>query len=111
MLRAANAAEGDEMLAEAAGLFAARGADADLAAIAALLPKGTAQRRARMGWDALTATERAVLALLADGFPNAAIADQLGVSRRTVESHVSAAYRKLQLRTRVELARAVLERR
>ena len=43
-----------------------------------------------------------------DGLPNSAIAEQLFVSRRTVESHVSAAYRKLEVRSRVEVVRLVL---
>jgi DNA-binding NarL/FixJ family response regulator len=59
--------------------------------------------------DSLSRSERAVVALVAEGLTNTQIAEQLFLSRRTVESHVSAAYRKLNLSNRVELARVVLE--
>ena len=64
--------------------------------------------RPRFGWDALTATERRVVELIGEGLANRAIATDLFVSRRTVESHVSAAYRKLEVTSRVELARLAL---
>ena len=55
----------------------------------------------------LTARELDVLALLVEGLRNAAIADRLVVSPRTVDHHVSAILRKLQARTRGEaVARA-----
>jgi DNA-binding CsgD family transcriptional regulator/tetratricopeptide (TPR) repeat protein len=56
----------------------------------------------------LTARQAEVLQLLADGLPNAAIADVLFVSHRTVENHVSAILMKLDVSTReaaVESAR------
>ena len=56
---------------------------------------------------ALTKSERTVALLLAEGLTNAQIADRLFISRRTVESHVSATYRKLGVDNRVELARRV----
>ena len=56
---------------------------------------------------ALTKSERAVALLLAEGLTNAQIAERLFISRRTVESHVSATYRKLGVANRVELARRV----
>ena len=59
--------------------------------------------------ESLSRSERAVVALVADGLTNTQIAERLFLSRRTVESHVSAAYRKLNLSNRVELARVVLE--
>ncbi|HSL74567.1 MAG TPA: LuxR C-terminal-related transcriptional regulator [Ilumatobacteraceae bacterium] len=59
--------------------------------------------------EALTPSERAVVELVAQGLTNSQIAERLFVSRRTVESHVSASYRKLNLNNRVELARAVLD--
>jgi len=45
-----------------------------------------------------------VLALLAKGLRNAAIALQLVVSEKTVDRHVSAILRKLDVRTRGEAA-------
>jgi DNA-binding NarL/FixJ family response regulator len=52
-----------------------------------------------------------VLELLADCLSNVEIASRLYLSRRTVESHVSSAYRKLGLSTRVELTLSVLAQR
>jgi DNA-binding CsgD family transcriptional regulator len=54
----------------------------------------------------LTAREVEVLALLAAGLPNAAIAAKLVLSPRTVDHHVSAVLRKLGAGSRVEAARA-----
>lgn len=47
------------------------------------------------GLDSLSEREREVLLLAADGLDNAAIADQLVLSVRTVERHLSNAYLKL----------------
>lgn len=52
----------------------------------------------------LTERELEVLALLADGRRNAQIAERLVVSERTVDHHVSAILRKLDVRTRDEAA-------
>ena len=60
------------------------------------------------GLGRLSKSERAVVQLVGDGLTNTEIADHLVVSRRTVESHVSAAYRKLGVTNRVELARRAL---
>jgi DNA-binding NarL/FixJ family response regulator len=54
----------------------------------------------------VTARELEVLRLLADGLSNAAIAERLFVSPRTVEHHVSAILRKVQARTRGEAVAA-----
>jgi DNA-binding CsgD family transcriptional regulator len=54
----------------------------------------------------LTARELDVLRLLADGLSNAAIAERLFLSPRTVEHHVSAILRKVQARTRGEAVAA-----
>ena len=53
----------------------------------------------------VTAREAEVLALLGRRFTNVEIADELFISVRTVESHVSALLRKLQLSDRRSLAR------
>jgi DNA-binding CsgD family transcriptional regulator len=53
----------------------------------------------------LTETERRVASLVAEGLSNREVADRLFVSVRTVEGHLSGAYRKLGVRSRTELAR------
>ena len=49
--------------------------------------------------------------LIADGHTNREIAEQLYVSRRTVETHVAHAFQKLGVRSRTQLAVAVLSER
>jgi len=55
----------------------------------------------------LTRREREVAGLAARGFTDRAIADQLVVSIRTVETHLHNAYTKLGVTGRVELATAL----
>jgi DNA-binding CsgD family transcriptional regulator len=50
----------------------------------------------------MTARERAVLEQLADGHTIRQIGRRLGISPRTVETHVSNIYRKLNSRSRVQ---------
>ncbi|BDD80576.1 putative two-component system response regulator, LuxR family protein [Tsukamurella pulmonis] len=57
----------------------------------------------------LTARETEVLRLVAKGLSAKQIATRLHLSHRTVENHVQATLRKLQLGNRVELARYALE--
>ena len=52
----------------------------------------------------LTHRETEVLALLADGLTNGAIADRLYLSKKTVEHHVGRILAKLQVRSRAEAA-------
>jgi DNA-binding NarL/FixJ family response regulator len=61
--------------------------------------------------DQLTSREREVLQLIARGYTYKEIAGRLHLSPRTVESHVSAVLRKLQLSSRHELTRWAAERR
>jgi DNA-binding NarL/FixJ family response regulator len=61
--------------------------------------------------DLLTMREREVLRLIARGYMYKQVAAELDISARTVEAHVSAVLRKLQLSNRHELSRWAVERR
>ncbi len=54
-------------------------------------------RHERSALDRLTPREREVLALMAQGHSNSALAHQLSISERAVEKHVSAIFTKLDL--------------
>lgn len=55
--------------------------------------------------DRLTGREQEVMRLIARGYPYKEVASELFISVKTVESHVSAVLRKLQLSNRYELSR------
>ena len=61
--------------------------------------------------DQLTLREREVLRLIARGYLYKEIALELSISPKTVEAHVSAVLRKLQLSNRHELTRWAADRR
>jgi DNA-binding NarL/FixJ family response regulator len=61
--------------------------------------------------DQLTVREREVLRLIARGYAYKEIATELSISIKTVESHVSAVLRKLQLSNRHQLTKWATERR
>jgi DNA-binding CsgD family transcriptional regulator len=60
------------------------------------------------GLDALTTSERRVGQLAADGMTNKEIAQTLFVTIKTVEVHLSHAYRKLEISSRAQLQHALL---
>ncbi|HWI23134.1 MAG TPA: response regulator transcription factor [Baekduia sp.] len=62
------------------------------------------------GLEGLTPREREVLHHIARGYPYKQIGLRLGISARTVESHVGAVLRKLQLSTRHELSHWAMRR-
>jgi DNA-binding NarL/FixJ family response regulator len=57
----------------------------------------------------LTPTETRVIQFVAKGMANREIAETLGVSQRTIESHVSNMLGKTGLHNRTELARWAME--
>jgi DNA-binding NarL/FixJ family response regulator len=61
--------------------------------------------------DQLTQREREVMQLIARGYAYKEVAKALHISLKTVETHVSAVLRKLQLSSRHELTRWATERR
>lgn len=65
------------------------------------------RREALSGVEALTPSELRVTRLAADGLTNREVAQQLFVTPKTVEVHLSNAYRKLEIRSRRELAGAL----
>ena len=67
-----------------------------------------ARKRARGPLDVLTEREREVLALVAEGRSNGAIGEQLFLSRKTVDAHISQIFLKLDLRDSPQDHRRVL---
>ncbi|HEX8065242.1 MAG TPA: response regulator transcription factor [Thermoleophilaceae bacterium] len=63
------------------------------------------------GLDQLTPREREVLQHIARGYMYKEVAHRLGISAKTVEAHVAAVLRKLQLSSRHELSRWAMQRR
>jgi DNA-binding NarL/FixJ family response regulator len=61
--------------------------------------------------DLLTARERETLRFIARGYTYKEVASELHISVKTVETHVSAVLRKLQLSNRYELTRWASDRR
>jgi DNA-binding CsgD family transcriptional regulator len=73
-----------------------------------LVATGLRPRRAALeGASALTPRQREIIELAAAGKPNRAIAQQLFLSIKTVETHLAAGYRKLGVSARTDLSAAV----
>ncbi len=73
-----------------------------------LVLTGSRPRRAvRTGVDALTPSERRVAGMAARGMTNREIAQELFVTVRTVQVHLTATYRKLEISSREEIAAAL----
>jgi two-component system response regulator NreC len=64
----------------------------------------------RVGYDLLTAREREVLQLIAEGFSNLKIARELYISVKTVEAHRAHIMTKLHAKNRTDLIRYALRR-
>ncbi len=70
----------------------------------------TSDRAAKQAYGGLTAREREVAALIAQGNTNRAIAEQLVLSERTVEGHVTNILTKLGGTTRTQIATWAVEK-
>ena len=93
----------DDLL-EAIERVARGGTAIDPAVVAALV----ARRRQRDPLDELTAREREVLALMAEGRSNRAIASTLVIGDKTVETHVASIFSKLGLEAAADDHRRVI---
>ncbi|MDN5803714.1 MAG: LuxR C-terminal-related transcriptional regulator [Microlunatus sp.] len=67
--------------------------------------------RPRTGWESLTASEHAVIDLVAEGLSNPQIGQRMFISRRTVQTHLAHVFAKLDLSSRTLLAAEVIRRR
>jgi DNA-binding CsgD family transcriptional regulator len=102
------------LLAEALERFEDAGAEAWAGRVRAQLralgvhrgSRGSRHRPAG-GWESLTATERAVSLLVAEGLTNGAVARRLYVSPHTVNSHLRHVFAKLGVSNRVAVAGVV----
>ena len=77
----------------------------DVAAVGGIAPESPADP-----YHILTAREREVLSLAAEGRTNAEVGAKLGISHRTVEVHRANLMRKLGLRSQTDLVRDALRR-
>jgi DNA-binding CsgD family transcriptional regulator len=96
----------------AVDVYTALGAAADIARVQAEfrahgIRRGphAKHRRAQSGWDSLTATEIKIAAFVEEGLSNPEIAARLLLSRRTVATHVSHILKKLNVNSRIDIAR------
>jgi DNA-binding NarL/FixJ family response regulator len=93
-------------------IYASLGASADVARLRASFhahgirrgPRAK-HRQAQSGWDSLTPTETKIAAFVQEGLSNPEIAARLLLSRRTVATHVSHILKKLNVHSRIDIAR------
>lgn len=78
---------------------------------ARLIPPEPSRRAARASFDGLTAREREVAALIAQGHSNRKIAETLMLSERTVTTHISSIFAKLGFSARAQVAAWAAEKR
>jgi len=115
------AADGDQAgsishLDQAAGGYGQASATRDVARVRRRLRRLGVRRRhwapgggPGTGWDSLTETERAISALVSQGLSNQQVAQQMYLSVHTVAAHLRQIFRKLSIRSRVELTRLAIE--
>ncbi|KOG75730.1 transcriptional regulator [Streptomyces antibioticus] len=115
LLAAGRRAEAVAALTEARTVFSASGAHAAAARVQRDLRRaGAGGHRAAQGprpvqgWEALTASEKKVARLIAEGHTNRTAAEVLVVSPHTVNTHLTSAFRKLCVNSRVQLANLVM---
>src|SRR6185437_14450805 len=111
-LRIGDRDEGRSAFTQAADVYDSLGAAADVALLQAKfrahrIRRGphSKHRQARSGWDSLTPMEVKVAALVGGGMSNPEIAAKLFLSPRTVATHVSHILKKLDVNSRIDIAR------
>ncbi|MFE5026241.1 AAA family ATPase [Streptomyces sp. NPDC056656] len=108
-----NAVESKHVIGEALDLYSRFGAAWDIRRSEARLRqygirsgvRGSRPKRPAHGWDSLTPTERKVALLVAAGSSTSDIAQNMFLTRRTAQTHISHILTKLGIRSRVEIAR------
>jgi DNA-binding NarL/FixJ family response regulator len=105
LIRGGRRLQAAESLAETRGRLASMGAGLWEARAVEELERASPGRAA----GELTATEARVATLVARGLRNREIGQTLFMSVATVEAHLTRIYRKLEIRSRSELARLVTE--
>lgn len=75
------------------------------------MPPLTARQSARLTYDGLTEREREIAILIASGKSSREIAEQLILSKRTVDAHTANILTKLNFSSRVQIARWVVEKK
>jgi DNA-binding CsgD family transcriptional regulator len=115
------AGQGDQdtattLLSQAYALYEELGGDDDQARVrSSLRAAGTRLRhwtradRPAFGWDSLTDTERRVADLVAQGLSNRQVANRVFLSAHTVAFHLRHIFCKLDITSRVQLARIAAE--
>jgi DNA-binding CsgD family transcriptional regulator len=117
LARLGNAARAVHYMNEALDGYGQTEAAADMARIRRRLRRlgvrrrhwASAAQRPTAGWESLTETERTASELVAQGLNNRQVADRMYVSAHTIAFHLRQVFRKLNIGSRVELARIVLE--
>jgi DNA-binding CsgD family transcriptional regulator len=94
--------------------YAGHGATVDARRVGRLLRRhGVGRRlaaeRPENGWARLTGSELQVVRIIAAGATNRSAAEQLHLSPHTVSSHLRSAFAKLEINSRVQLARVFAE--
>jgi DNA-binding CsgD family transcriptional regulator len=114
LARAARPEESAALLGEALERYEQAGADAwsrrvrgQLRALGVSPGARGSRHRPADGWESLTATEREVSLLVAEGLTNGAVARRLYISPHTVNTHLRHVFAKLGVSNRVALAAVV----
>ena len=115
LLPEGRASEAVQSLDSALAIYTDAGAERDAARVRGLLRVRGVRRaipnvRGSSRWPELSESEVAVVELVARGATNREVADQLYLSPHTVNAHLRHIYSKLEIRSRVELARLAAKR-